>query len=412
MPNDESNKKHKTCSGKVYAAIILGCILLLAIPGGAKDKRNGPMNQTTIINGMPYANSSQNASLPVSVNISGKDVWTISPPSRMNLGDPRMLAVKDQTLFVFCQGGAYAVDIAAGKVLWGKAFISYADPFINDQYLRIVDANHFLAHIDLNGNSIERFRIPILVKMFRLFYMSLSDDRMFLFLNRYPARFDKPQPQGFILTNYARKNDDIEWYKEHDGELAAGFAVVPDTGDLFVATPKQVYKTTTSAKTDSALETLNITGARSLSMDYQGNLLIMRINDKDKNKKEVLLCAGADGKKKWDTPLSEFGQIVHPAACSSDNVVYCSPDKMLYCIKDGNILWQKDMRRLEEYGLMLTVFSDGSVIVAGINSVRHFSQKGDTLAEILAPFEVTCRPVADDKGNLFVAGMEGVRCYK
>lgn len=356
---------------------------------------------------MPYADSFQNACLPVSLSLTGKAVWSASPPSTMEMGDPRMLTVAGQTLFVSCQEGVYALDTATGKMLWEKAYINYADPFMTADCIRTVTPNHYLEYLSLNGTSIERFRVPILVDAFRLFYLYMDDDRMFLVLNRYPTRFDEPEPQGFILTNYSRRDAHITWYREAE-DLAVGYVVVPETGKLFVATEKHLYQTTLDAVKDSHMTSLDINGARSLSMDHQGNLLIM----KHEGEKQMLLCTDQGGVKKWRVSLPELGSIVHPAASTPGGVVYCSPDKILFCIKDGVVLWQKKLRKLDEYGLMLTTLSDNSVIAAGMNNVVQISQKGDTLAQILVPFVVTCRPVADGSGRLYVAGAEGVGCYQ
>jgi len=364
------------------------------------------MNQTKTINGTPYANPLRNSFLPFSVNLSGKEVWTVKPPSNMELGNPIMLSVSGTTLFILCQRGGYAVDISSGTVLWGKEFVTCAEPLITDDYIRIVDDNHFLEHIDLTGKSIKRFGVPILVRTFKMYDLFLSSDRIFLFLNRYPNRFDVPQPEGLIITSYIRSKDDIELYKEYE-DLATGYALSPETDDLYISTDKAIYKTSPSARKETDIKTIDITGIRSLSMDYSGNLLLMKTADKT----DALCCTDGEGITKWEIPMPELGKFIHPPACSGENVVYCSPNQTLFCIKDGQILWKEGLQKLDPHGLMLTVLNDNSVLAAGGSNIKHITQKGDTVLVILTPFVLTCRPVPDQQGNLFAAGLEGVKCY-
>ena len=117
------------------------------------------------------------------------------------------------------------------------------------------------------------------------------------------------------------------------------------------------------------------------------------------------------GEKLWETPIERFSRTGQPVAFAPGGILYYCTGNKLIAISNGEIKWAYELTAgiNDTY---LTVLDDQSVLVAVLNSVFHISNEGTLTNTFTNPFIITCRPVMDGTGKVYVAGKGAIRCIE
>ncbi len=86
-------------------------------------------------------------------------------------------------------------------------------------------------------------------------------------------------------------------------------------------------------------------------------------------------------------------------------------DETLYCIEAGEQLWSHDLPATDSFGGM-TVLADETLLLATGSMLIQLSNGGREIGRVAFDFPLTCRPIMDEAGRIYIASEYWVRCLE
>lgn len=405
---------------KIILVKIVVVLNILALPVFAKktsitQEGKHKMTQSIIINGKRYANWQNSSFLPVSGNLKGNELWNSSPAKQYSDDSPYLLCLGNSTLISAYIKGINARNSHTGDLNWAKEFINLCDFVLDTEGIWVASPGDAFYKISLQNIKINEVKIVLFSDYPKLLYLQPDKDNYLYVYNRYPSSFDKPElDDGFTITNLNVNQRKID-YEYYTKTIATWFTLSNDNKNCYIATAYLLYSFPLSIKSDKDINKIDFPFIISISVYSDGNLIVCQ--DTDKNKKiptpqnKRILSLSPQGKINWEVPINEFSKSGQPPAFApGGNIYYCAGNTLL-CIKEGKIEWEYELTTgITE--IYLTVLKDQSVLVAALNMLSYISSDGKLIKSVVNPFVITCRPIMDTEGKIYIAGKQGIRCLE
>ncbi len=379
-------------------------------------KGKDTMNQSVIINGKKFSNWQNTSFIPASGAIKGNELWISTSSDVNNADSPYHLCIADNSLITVYPQWIDARNAETGDRDWTQKFINLMDFTLDSEGIWVISAGNKFYKRTVQNQKTEEIHIALFTQYPKVFFISSEKEFFFYIYNKYPSSFDQPVlDDGFTITNFNVKERKVAYEYNENNILITGFALSNNQKTCFLTTDNNLYSFPVSISSDKDITKTDFPFIRSLSVYSDGNLIAAQDIDKNqkipepKNRRIVSLTP--DGKINWEVPINELSKSGQPPAfASGGNIYYCAGSTLL-CIKDSKTEWEYEVSggNTEKY---LTVLQDQSVLVAALNMLHHIDSNGTLIKSIVNPFVITCRPIIDTTGKVYVAGKEGVRCLE
>lgn len=391
---------------------LIWLFLLAALPYGHTDGASS-MNSsksptgTTVINGSHFADLQNTSFLPYRASFKGEEAWlwaTGPSPAAVDI-----CIVGGNTL-INCGSRIVVLSNKDGKLAWKSDIYNRSAFLVQTDGLVTVDENRYLRMLDFSGTAGPGTHLPILADNAFVLLLCRKGDQAFLAYNSYPdiseGPTSSPQRSRFVVTTHDVKQDLVLW--NHKGEsLATQVAVSRDNAHLLLLSNDRVLSVPLFASGDEVASVRYKGHPLSFSVAFDGSLMILETFEHGSN----LVCVGADKKVIWSAEVGREIDGAHPPLCMPDGRVLVLADRSLVSVANAAVQWKHDLDSPPDR-TYVTSLADGNALVATFNRLRVLSADGKAIADIQNPFAISCRPIVDEAGRVYVAGKEGVRCLR
>jgi hypothetical protein len=119
----------------------------------------------------------------------------------------------------------------------------------------------------------------------------------------------------------------------------------------------------------------------------------------------------AAGNRQWRVVLKGRQPESVPPVCAPDGRVYYRAGRFIYCIEGGRRCWRYDFGKPHQYPMM-TAFEGGMLLVAVEKNIVQLSPQGKELRRFGVDENITCRPIADAAGRIYLGTLTKVYCIE
>ncbi len=379
-------------------------------PKITRERKGNIMPTTEIINPSVFGTKQRDSYLDASTTVKGERVWA-GIPSGVVLGKkPLMCSIVDEKLIVYYGNAVEARRKKDGEILWSRECINQAEDDLRSDGFSTVDGNCFYSTISWSNEPKSRVLLPVLSKYFNLFYCWPSGKETVMVYEIGSGPSNAPGQQvdapGFEIA-VADLSLDTVALRVRDNARPIGFAVRNDRHEYFIGTAEYLLRIPSSARQVNLFSRIKFENLHRFSIDAVGNLYAVF---SEKNIHYLGKYNPAD-KLEWHIPIAAVPASPQPPAVCPDGTVYCIVGNSLCCFKNAKTAWSCKLDVAGERAL-ISVLRDRSILVASAATLLHISNSGKMLAAISCIFPITCRPIVDESGLCYLAGSEGVICFK
>lgn len=374
-----------------------------------------------LLNGREFGDVGNNAALPFTATLQGTTAWEIRTPLP---GDPRPLrhlALKEGRMALWYADGSIAVCRAKdGAVAWTRPLSSAARPQIDADGMIVVERPGGYQTLDWDNALSGRIRLPFMDALSTLVLMTFGESEL-----RY-AYGQSPTPTGgpgseFIgpMSVYMRYNPDDEgdpfaWHMRRPGFLLDAFFDA-DRRQICMVTSESILVLDAEGSGDQDVRSLDFSAVFAACFDAGGNLVavVRQTLEVDGREREVTSLEAYDtgGMPLWRHALPDDPRIAQPPAALADGSVLLITGAELQKVREGELLWSAPLP-CEWSKPRLSILADESVLVAAGRFLLHYSSDGTEVKRIFLEDELTCRPIVDSEGRIYVGGANKVYCIR
>ena len=366
-----------------------------------------------LLNTNQFGDRQNSSSLPVDGRPDGNVAWE-KPSIIADQSQPALqLAIYDSTLLVSYGSVIDARRLENGEPIWHRPIGGSARFDLKPEGLVTLDPAGFYQLLNTDQKLNEPLSLPFLSSNSVLFYSRRFGDEMLYCYKSIPTPTNSPGDEfggpNLALYRFNISTNSFSW-QFHRPENVTGVIESHDGSRIAVATAQNLYLLPADAKSDSAVSI--ITFPRLLSCSYDRAGLILVVVELPPEEGGVTLKAiGPDHETTWKLSFGEATVSPQPPATSPDGTVYLIVDAKLHCIRSGETIWSVPAPGSTE-GNCLTVLKDGTLLLAAGMTLMHISSAGSILMNKPLKDTVTCRPIMDARGRIYVAGRHSVTCIE
>jgi hypothetical protein len=136
-------------------------------------------------------------------------------------------------------------------------------------------------------------------------------------------------------------------------------------------------------------------------------LLVVEKTDKGRFLHQMDPGAG----KKSTVEIEKNGDIVQPAASSPHGEIFLAIGTTLFCFQNGKELWRHHFETVTQ-PILFTVLADNSALSVSGHFVFLTESDGKQTFEKFVIPEISCRPIIDADGRIYIGGKGGILCLK
>jgi len=368
-----------------------------------------------VVNPRPFADLLGTSYLPYSGRLRGELIWPRQETQQATTGGriPINLSIVGDVLLVNYQGFLEARNRSDGKPLWGFELMNKAKFDVAAKGITTVnDAGYYLP-VGLDGKikKQERVGLPFLTGPSSLEYFQAQDDEVRYVYHSSSGPVDRGEvsiPPSFAYVRYLPKTEKLIWLFGRN-ERALAVSITVDGSRSYAATRKHLFAIPMGGSSDSDVQVRDFENIEAFSLNHQGDLLVV-----DRIKKGLQLKnIGSDWKQHWAVMLPVQGEIRQPPASAPSGDIYLIIDHTLYQVSNGQTTWEYDLITTEQNALfLLTVLADNTVLVSAGTALLQINSQGTVIFTKHLSDTLTCRPIMDERGYVYIGGRSGIHSLK
>jgi len=395
---------------KIHFWLITTLFLLTAVASCKPNRQEDTVAEATIINSKKYADARNSSYLDVTGRLGGNQVWEKKSLYVDDLIPADQLAIID-TFLVISYGNYINVrSQKTGESIWSKEMFSGALFDLKANGLVAVDENGYYEILGMDQKINEHLSLPFLSSQTMLFFSRKNDNEMAYCYQTYPTATNSPTDSfggpEMTFNRFDIKSDDFIWQFIKKEDLIE--ALIAGDGSFYcLVTLNHIYLIDSEATSDDGVTTIDIEEAVSAAIDHQGNVLLIENTEEGR----FLKSFNRQGEISWEFPMEEAELTGQPPASHPDGSVYIVLDDKLIKIESGKEVWSCQL--MADAGeARITVLKDGTILAAANSVLMQISPDGEITANEVIPEPITCRPIMDNNGLIYVTGATGVRCLR
>ncbi|MCK4606393.1 MAG: PQQ-binding-like beta-propeller repeat protein [candidate division Zixibacteria bacterium] len=367
-------------------------------------------NMVHHVNPRPYGDLAGTSCVPLQATIADQVVWPLDDSPDMTEDSPRHLAIHGDNLLVRYDSRLEARSRTTGVRIWSKEIFAGVAFSLEPDGITGMSATGFYERYGFDSEVKERFSLPILLEYPLLDFMKRKSSEWVCIYHslgmapRMPG--DKEIPPCFVLDRIDKQTIKPIWSWQMRG-VAIGFRIDSEESRVYMATDEYFDVIPLDAKSKDDVQTWEMPGLVTFSLNHSDDLLVVQDTDEGRLLRQI----GSDGEEQWQVELPKADIIWHPPASSPDGGVYLALGSKLLHIRDGEIAWEYPFPSGGR-SIYITILSDGSVLAAAGIALVHISSAGEEIITKFLEHELTCRPIVDNDGRVYVGTKGGVVCLK
>jgi len=363
-----------------------------------------------MINPRPYADLQATSFLPFKGKITGTVVWSQNLSPELGERIPIHLAIRAEMLIVSYGDHIEARNRNDGSRLWGRDTYGAVSFDMTPDGISTVNHADFYSLLGFDGVFGKGIWLPYLVNNPSLDFVRMVSGEMRLVYHSsgLPAtEHDKESiPAQLVYSRYHEKEEEFIWTFKKTG-LCQAVRISPDLRQIFMASTQEILSFPFDANSESQVRTLEIPGLMAFSLDHEGSLLVVQESGEGLR----LTSLDLSGRENWAYSQDVPGMIPHPPASAPGGRVYLMIDSVLHCFESGELDWEFSFPR-PETGVWFSVLADHTILAGVSRLLMQISEDGKPLFNKPVATPITCRPIIDEKGRVYIAGQGGIFCLK
>jgi hypothetical protein len=363
-----------------------------------------------VINGSQYADFQNSSYLAYAATLTEKHLWQQPAAPAGNALGPVQLSIHGQLLLVSYGRFVEARSRGTGEVLWMREVYANLSFALTPAGLGTLDQAGSYAVLEMDQKATTSIDLPMINDRTYLDFIHLQDKSVVYAYTVNPTPTNSPSDQFFgpscVFTRVDLAGRVVRWEFIRQEELL-GVVLSQDGNWYCFATDKALHIFPREALNDSAVISVPCETLLCCSFDHEGNVLFV-----ERRKEDVVLkrCT-MDGKTEGELSLGSSPVVVQPPASTPDGSIYLVVDNYLTCVQGDIVAWQYQLPA-EPGKALITVLQDGSVLAAAGASVVQVSPQGETEKILFLGSPVTCRPIVDETGRVYIGTLGTIRCER
>lgn len=379
------------------------------------------MTDSQILNARMWGDQQNRSFLPVSGRMTGEVIWE---HSTADAGDPLSLCRVGGHLAVWYNGRIDLRESLSGELTWTTP-VSMSSHFeASATGFASVDGAGYYRELDLEGRPGERITLP-LMEGEGFLHLLHRVDRQLIYAYQLPSQeVSGPDEEwvapAFAFASVTAGTEKLAWVFERKGTMLA--ALVNPGGDGgCLAVQNRLYllefppdgKRPDNEDLEPPAKEITTGELISVSYNHEGDLLVVdKTSGEDGQPDETRLsCLSVRGSKKWLISLADPPPPVQPPASSPDGDVWLAVGNELWRVRNGELVWSVELPA-EPGKILFSLLADESVLAAAGTVLLQISPAGEQMGLAALDDPVSCRPIMDEQGRVYVAGPGGIRCLK
>jgi len=392
----------------------LVCFCLSVCSSGDISQKTGvtkemSMNKSESVNYHRYGDMQASSSLRSAGAVTGEIIWQAASDSASGAA-PIHLAIRDDLLVVGYGGYIEGRRRSDGEFRWGCEVAPNIDFDMNEKGIATLDETGFYNLVGYDGRPVEEVRLNFMVDDPYLVYADIeATEARYICYSLGKADLtpgEEPPPPYLVYARYGLNPRELIWTFHEEG-VYLGACLSADEETVYLATPETIYVFPAGATSDMELARHRFGRHLSFSLDHEGDLLTFFETEEGRFLKKVR----PDGAEMWQAAIPPGGEVRQPPASSVGGNVYLAAGSKIVIIKDGEVVREYESGAGNER-IHISVLADNSVLVAAGTMLQHLGPDGEVLLNRKMPGELTCRPIMDNAGRVYVGGSAGLLCLE
>ncbi len=410
----DTKQQRNHCRLIASIACLLSFILLVncfAKPQLESVKMEKSVEQKNGINGRRYADLSNSSKIPFTTQFQGEIVWEDATILKTNPQPAIHLCIIDEALIIYYQDATINVRLKkTGEIKWSRAH-SYLNEFqvIENNLTSMQDCGQ-LQLIDPNQTINNVISVPLFVDSY-LHYLEIENKNIHFCINQFPSPVNSPDDPiigpEFNYIGYNSDEKDIIWNYEKPEALITVLKYFPENR-LYLVTDKNIHTSIIDSKDDKKIKTINCSIIKSASLSPDGDLIIV---EETKEGLSIKCLSLSNENPLWQYNFKLSSVSLQPPSAITSNDIYFLHNNSLLRLNQSTVKWNLSLPSKPE-NIKFTVLSDESILISANQILLHISPDGKELSRMILPEQLTCRPIVDGEGNIYVAGSNSVYCIK
>jgi hypothetical protein len=374
-----------------------------------KAHKEVAMSSPAITNACDYADLRATSYLPYVPAQGALIVWpqegTVSASGRSPIG----LTNVDDKLLVRYSDYLELRKRGNGELVWGREVHSGVDCQARPDGVLTRDFAGSYQLITYDSQLIDGVALPFLGERSHLnWVLNDSDEIRYAYLTA-PIPVHGPsgtakQAAG-IYARYLAAEERLLWFFERPG-AARGARLSSDGKTVCLGTLNFIDIFPANADSNTSLISLPVVNLRALAINHEGKLLALDSFEE----KLRLRCLGLDGKELWSIFLKTDGDITQPPASAPGARTWVAVGTTIYQFVENNLIWEYTIPAAGR--VFMTACADNTLLIACGSHFTRLSEHGEPLVNRVLAGTLTCRPLVDDQGRIFLGGSGGVFCLR
>lgn len=389
--------------------VVCGTLLFAASRRLSGEKK---MNEQIVVNPRHFADLLGTSYLPYSGRLRGEIIWPRQETQQATTGGriPTNLSIVGDVLIVSYQRFLEARNRSDGKPLWGIQLINKAAFDVAVEGITTVDDAGYYELVGFDGRIKKEVGLPFLTGPGFLEYLWAQGDEVRYVYHSFPITAtnngEVSIPPHFAYVRYLPKTEKLIWlFGRNETALAVSIAV--DGSRSYAATCKQLFAISMGGSSDSDVQVRDFENIKAFSLNHQGDLLVVDSIEEGLQLKNI----GSDWQQHWAVILPAQGEIRQPPASAPNGDIYLIIGNTLYQVSNGQSTWKYDLIATKQNAL-LTVLADNTVLVSAGKALLQINSQGTAIFTKYLSDVLTCRPIMDERGHLYIGGRSGIYSLK
>lgn len=373
----------------------------------------------TVINGNSFGDLKKSCRFSSVTEFDGEIVWKEPNALHDNPKPVQHITIIDDRIVLYYSGEVVLRSKKTGAFLWkDRMGNNFSHDVSREGYIRSVSSTGYLGGVTVNKETRSEVRIPF------------ADSRTYLhFLNEYDAELRycyslmnqpvsmpgaKGIPPTFSFVRYDTAGKEFIWeYIKKDRLIDV---LCDEKANVLVALARTgVYRIPLNGSQDGDVSSIHFKSVYQGVMEDDGTVHALveieeNVNREIVNRQSLISLCAADLKIVHQVPVAFKATSRTPLAIYK-NMVYLVSDSLLYCFDYEKEIWRCELPLTNE-AVLMSVVNDGTVLVATGPFLLWISSDGIESKRMVFTENITCRPVVDEAGLIYMAGAKNIYCIK
>lgn len=385
-------------------------VLLGSTACAGSRAQNPERNSSAMMNTTRFGDWQNRSHLPVQGRLGDEIVWSRASLDERHQRTPLHLGLRDGQVLVQYPTILAALD-RAGVPQWQVPASTHFEFHMDDRGIGTLNANGRYTLRQFDGREGMSLLLPLMSEIVRLVYSHQKGDELRYVFSSEPTPVNAPGMESsdpaMVYHRLAYDSGDLRWmYHAEDSLLTV---LRDEAGEwIYLVGGHGIHVLPSDATDPSGVRVIEATEVEIASLDANDRLLAVLRDDDGR----FLRCLDAGGDTVWQVDLGEDPLGAQPPAGVDGDRVLLLAGGELRSLVAGVQEWAYAIPPTGDEVARFTVLADGGVLLAAGSNLIQLHADGTEMVRVPVDSPLTCRPVMDDQGRVYVGARAWIRCYR